>query len=37
MTTNLAPPICWQPIVTNLADTNTANPSQFYRAMLVLP
>jgi hypothetical protein len=43
-TTNLAPPINWQPVATNLADptgnwtftdTNTlTNPAGFYRAML---
>jgi sugar lactone lactonase YvrE len=43
-TTNLAPPIYWQPVVTNFADTNGnwtftdtnigANPARFYRAML---
>jgi sugar lactone lactonase YvrE len=42
--TNLTPPILWQPIVTNIADTNgnwtytdtnaLANPARFYRAML---
>jgi hypothetical protein len=44
--TNLLPPVNWQPLVTNAADaggnwsftdTNTANPAQFYRAMLVTP
>ncbi|MGA2174598.1 MAG: immunoglobulin domain-containing protein [Verrucomicrobiota bacterium] len=43
---NLTPPVNWQPLVTNAADangnwsftdTNTANPDQFYRAMLITP
>jgi len=44
VTTNLAPPINWQPVFTNLADTNgnwtftdtntLASPARFYRALL---
>jgi hypothetical protein len=46
MATNLTPPVNWQALVTNAADaggqwsfidTNTANPSQFYRAILLTP
>jgi sugar lactone lactonase YvrE len=41
-TTNLAPPVTWQPLVTNAADshgnwhfidTNVAHPARFYRAL----
>ncbi len=46
VTTNLALPVSWQPLVTNVADsngnwsftdTNTNNPAQFYRALFTAP